>query len=130
MPVAGRHSMIELHGCPRELLDDLEAVRAAMHAAVAVARGTLLGECNHRFSPHGVTVVGLLAESHISVHTWPEHGYAAADVFTCGEHGEPAAGCLQLAQSLRAQRWELRTVERGRPGALAHPLEREPPAEP
>ncbi|MBK6919791.1 MAG: adenosylmethionine decarboxylase [Deltaproteobacteria bacterium] len=122
MSIAGRHSMIELYGCPRALLDDLPRVRAAMLEAVTVSRGQLVGECSHRFSPHGVTMVGLLAESHISIHTWPEHGYAAADVFTCGEHGEPELACRRLAQLLAAERFELRTVDRGRPGGLEQPL--------
>lgn len=114
--------MIELFGCPAELLDDLEHVRKAVHDAVVASRGTLLGECAHDFEPQGVTVVGLLAESHISVHTWPEHGYAAADVFTCGPTGEPEQASDSLARSLQAQRHELRTVERGFPGALERPL--------
>lgn len=114
--------MIELFGCPADLLDDLEHVRTAMHDAVTASRGTLLGECVHDFEPQGVTVVGLLAESHISVHTWPEHGYAAADVFTCGSAGDPEEACRSLAASLAAQRHELRTIERGLPGALERPL--------
>ena len=114
--------MIELFGCPAELLDDLEHVRRAMHAAVIASHGTLLGECAHDFEPQGVTVVGLLAESHISVHTWPEHGYAAADVFTCGKSGDPEEAGRTLARDLQATRHELRTVERGVPGALERPL--------
>lgn len=113
MAALGMHSMIELYGCPAELLDDLEVVRAALRTAVVVSRGTLLGECEHKFSPHGVTVVGLLAESHISVHTWPEHCYAAADVFTCGSGGDPEGACRSLASSLSAQRFNVRTIARG-----------------
>jgi S-adenosylmethionine decarboxylase len=122
MPTAGRHCMIELWGCPAALLDDPAAVREAMLAAVAASGCTLLWECAHRFSPQGVTIVGLLAESHISIHTWPEHGYAAADVFTCGERGEPEAACPVLVKMLGATRFELRTIERGRPGGLTHPI--------
>ena len=107
--------MIELYGCPADVLDDLERVREAMRAAVVASKGTLLGEVVHDFEPQGVTVVGLLAESHISVHTWPEHGYAAADVFTCGTAGDPERACLSLAASLQAERHELRTIERGLP---------------
>lgn len=114
--------MIELFGCPADLLDDLEHVRTAMRDAVVASRGTLLGECVHDFEPQGVTVVGLLAESHISVHTWPEHGYAAADVFTCGTAADPELAGRSLAASLKAERHELRTIERGLPGALERPL--------
>ncbi len=120
MPTAGRHCMIELWGCPARAIDDPQTVREAMLAAIAASKSTLLSECAHRFAPQGVTIVGLLAESHISIHTWPEHGYVAADVFTCGEHGEPEAACLELARVLGATRHELRTIERGHPGGLAH----------
>ena len=118
MPVVGVHSLLEMHGCPPELLDDLEAVRAALRAGADAARGTLLGECAHDFEPQGVTVVGLLAESHISIHTWPEHGYAAADIFTCGTEGAPEAACRLIAQLLRATHHEIKTIARGTPGAL------------
>ncbi len=116
MTPLGMHSMIELYGCPAEMLDDIAVVREAMRAAVAISRGTLLGECEHRFSPHGVTVVGLLAESHISVHTWPEHCYAAADVFTCGTGGDPEGACRSLATSLLAERFHIKTISRGQAG--------------
>ncbi len=119
MPTAGRHCMVELWDCPAAVLDDPAAVRAAMLAAVFVSRCVLLSECAHRFEPCGVTIVGLLAESHISIHTWPEHAYAAADVFTCGTAGEPEAACLELVRALGAGRHELRTVTRGVPGGLA-----------
>lgn len=122
MPTAGRHCMIELWGCPPAALDDPAAVRSAMIAAIAASRCTLLSECSHRFAPQGVTIVGLLAESHISIHTWPEHGYAAADVFTCGDRGDPEAACLVLVDELRAARHELRTIARGVVGGLSHPL--------
>ena len=122
MPDASRHCMIELWGCPASVLDDPAAVRLAMRAAVAVSRCVLLTECEHRFEPQGFTIVGLLAESHISIHTWPEHGYAAADVFSCGTRGEPEAACLELVRALGAQRHELRTVMRGVPGGLERPL--------
>jgi S-adenosylmethionine decarboxylase len=116
--VAGVHSLLEMYGCPADVLDDLEAVRAAMHAGVEASRGTLLGECAHDFEPQGVTVVGLLAESHISIHTWPEHGYAAADVFTCGTAGSPEIACIVIAQRLGATHHEIKTISRGAPGSL------------
>jgi len=119
VPVVGVHSLLEMYGCPPELLDDLATVRAAMIAGVEASRGTLLGECGHDFEPQGVTVVGLLAESHISIHTWPEHGYAAADVFTCGTDGAPEEACRVIAERLGATRHELKTIARGIHGALA-----------
>ena len=108
----GRHAMVELTGCPREVLDDLELIREAMREAVVVGRGTLLGECVHRFTPQGVTVLGLLAESHISIHTWPEHGLAAVDMFSCAEQGAPELACEFLARKLQASGQHIRTIER------------------
>jgi S-adenosylmethionine decarboxylase len=120
VPTIGSHWILEMYDCPPEVIDDLEHVRVALREAVKAARATLLHEAAHAFEPQGVTALGLLAESHISVHTWPELGYAAADVFTCGEHATPKAACEHLAVALRAGRFELRHIERG----LAAPLER------
>lgn len=110
--------MVELWGCEARVIDDPERVRAAMLDAVAASGCVLLDECAHRFSPQGVTIVGLLAESHISVHTWPEHGYVAGDVFTCGTAPDPEAACLALVAALGAARYELQTIARGAPGGL------------
>lgn len=120
MPTFGSHWILEMYDCPPEVIDDLEHVRLALREAAKAARSTLLHEAAHAFEPQGVTALGLLAESHISVHTWPELGYAAADVFTCGEHATPKAACEQLAAALRAGRFELRVIDRG----ISAPAER------
>ncbi len=109
--------MLELTGCPAELLDDLAAVEAAVRAAADAGMSTLLKVTSHRFEPSGVTVLGLLAESHISVHTWPEEGYAAADVFTCGETAQPKQACQTLAKMLSATDAKLTISKRGMPAA-------------
>jgi S-adenosylmethionine decarboxylase len=80
----GKHLLIELNDCNRELLNDLEAIREIMLAAAIGSGATVLGESFHQFSPQGVSGVIIIAESHLTIHTWPEHGYAAADIFTCG----------------------------------------------
>lgn len=121
MSTIGSHCILEMFDCPPEVIDDLQHVREALRVAARAAEATLLGEVAHRFSPQGVTALGLLAESHISVHTWPELGYAAADVFTCGEHCLPEKACLSLVEALRAGRYELRTVERGVPSPAVRP---------
>jgi S-adenosylmethionine decarboxylase len=79
----GHHLLIELYGCSPEALDQVEVVRDAMLAVADQVNATVLGVSEHRFQPQGVSVVVVIAESHVSVHTWPEYGYAAADVFTC-----------------------------------------------
>jgi S-adenosylmethionine decarboxylase len=120
VPTIGSHWILEMYDCPAEVINDLELVRTALRDAAKVARSTLLHEAAHSFEPQGVTALGLLADSHISVHTWPELGYAAADVFTCGEDARPREACEYLARVLRAGRQQLRHVPRG----LAAPPER------
>jgi S-adenosylmethionine decarboxylase len=72
-----------------------------------------MGEVSHKFHPQGVTALGLLSESHISIHTWPEHGYAAADVFTCGDRANPQRACNYLLKAFEATRHSLTKLVRG-----------------
>jgi S-adenosylmethionine decarboxylase len=83
-PSAGIHLIVDLIGATR--IDDVEHIEATLHHCVAAAKATLLHLHVHRFSDGGgVSGVAVLAESHITIHTWPERGYAAFDVFMCGE---------------------------------------------
>jgi S-adenosylmethionine decarboxylase proenzyme len=95
----GWHHLVELGGCDVATLDDLPRVEAALLAAAKAAGATVLDARFHKFSPQGVSGVVLIAESHLSVHTWPEHAYAAVDLFTCGVtlDAEPAVALLQEA---------------------------------
>lgn len=109
----GTHCIAELYDCPDELLNDLEFVKGAMREAAEAGLASLLDEVSHQFSPHGVTALGLLAESHISIHTWPEHNYVAVDVFTCGTRADPQAACMRLVRAFRAGRHSLIKIARG-----------------
>lgn len=109
----GTHCLVELYDCPPDLLNDEEAVKQALRDAVRHGFADLLAEVSHRFTPQGITALGLLAESHISIHTWPEHGYAAADVFTCGERANAETACLSLVKALRAGRHAFLKLTRG-----------------
>lgn len=124
VPAIGSHCILELYGCPASTLGDKERIVEAIRRAAKRAGSTLVGEVAHRFEPQGVTALALLAESHISVHTWPELGYAACDVFTCGSEARPEQACEVLVEALEAERYELRRTPRGDP-ALATP-ERSP----
>lgn len=104
MAHVGVHCMLELYGCDKSKLDDPDFLRRAVREAAEFAGATFLGELQHRFTPVGVTCLGLLAESHISIHTWPEIGYAAADCFTCGDGAMPEKACNKLAQMVGASR--------------------------
>ena len=120
----GSHFIVELYGCPERLIDDLDHVVRSVREAVVQSNSTLLQDVSHRFHPQGVTAIALLAESHISVHTWPEHGYVAADAFTCGDTASPEKACEYFVGAFQAERHLLRKIERGpvldaRPGAEA-----------
>lgn len=84
MNALGKHLLVELNDCNCDLLNDLDTIRDIMLAAAVGCGATVLGESFHRFSPQGISGVIIIAESHLTIHTWPEHGYAAADIFTCG----------------------------------------------
>jgi len=110
---AGVHCILELNGCPYELLDDEGFVRVAVEHASEKALSTLLNLHSHKFSPQGVTAVGLLAESHLAVHTWPEMNYAAIDIFTCGVSADPRKACDFLVGHFKAKCHSIIVLERG-----------------
>ncbi len=110
---AGIHCILELYGCPYELLDDEGFVRASVEQASEKGLSTLLSLNSHKFSPQGVTAVGLLAESHLAIHTWPERNYAAVDIFTCGEFADPRKACDFLVGRFKAERHSIIVLERG-----------------
>ncbi|MGD9365654.1 MAG: adenosylmethionine decarboxylase [Desulfobacteraceae bacterium] len=110
---AGTHAIIELYHCPFALLDDEAHVRNTIRQAAEAAEIHLLKLTSHGFSPHGVTALGLLAESHISIHTWPEIGYAAADMFTCGKQYPAVAATELLVRRFRAGRHSAQYLVRG-----------------
>jgi S-adenosylmethionine decarboxylase len=113
MKPVGTHCLLELFGCPAELLDDAEFIGESLREAATLAKSTLLQEISHRFLPHGLTALALLAESHIAIHTWPEHRFAAIDIFTCGPEVDPEKACGFLTEKFRAETHSLISVPRG-----------------
>lgn len=111
--MSGITCLLELYDCPPDILDDKERIDEALREAVEHARATLLKQVSNQFSPQGVTSLGVLAESHISIHTWPEHGYAAVDIFTCGNRAMPERACSYLAEALSAGHHTVQRIERG-----------------
>jgi S-adenosylmethionine decarboxylase len=109
----GRHILFDVWGVDGALLNDVARMRAAMLEAADAAGATVVDDRFHRFPNQGLSGVIVLAESHISVHTFPEHSYAAFDVFTCGEHVDPEEACRFLLGALHAERWFVRRVLRG-----------------
>jgi S-adenosylmethionine decarboxylase len=107
---AGVHLIIDLHGAQR--LDDIEHIEATLRRCVAAARATLLHIHLHHFQPNGVSGVAVLAESHISIHTWPDAGFAALDVFMCGA-ADPDACIPVLREAFSANRVGVNEILRG-----------------
>ena len=112
MDTLGRHLLAEYYGCDSSLLNDQEALAKLLLKAAAAAGVKVIGSIEHSFSPLGVTCVVAIEESHLSLHTWPEEGYAAADFFTCGE-GDPSLAHTTLAKGLNATEVEFLLLERG-----------------
>ncbi|WP_033920660.1 adenosylmethionine decarboxylase [Sphingomonas sp. 37zxx] len=111
-PYDGRHLIADLHDCSR--LDDLTLVEAALRDGAAAAGATVLDVRLHAFGPgQGVTGVALLAESHISIHSWPEHGYAAIDIFLCGRRCDPQAALAVIVAALRGRVASETVIARG-----------------
>ena len=113
MNTRGTHLLADLHGCDPQILNDASRIEAAMRRAAHSAGCTILHAQFHAFDPQGVTGLLLIAESHLSVHTWPEHSYAAVDLYTCGS-AEPRQAIEELAIALQSTRTDWLTVERGR----------------
>ena len=115
MNALGKHLLVELHDCNKEVLDDLNSLRDAMISAAIDCGAVILGDSFHRFSPQGVSGVVVIAESHLSIHTWPEYGYAAVDIFTCGTTVKPEKASETLIEKLGAKNHYTREIQRGIP---------------
>ncbi len=113
METRGTHIVCELSGCSPQILTDLNGVRTIMEAAAREANAEILKVTFHRFQPQGVSGVVVIAESHMSIHTWPESGYAAVDFYTCGDHTDPRRACEFAAKRLGAQSMLTTEVKRG-----------------
>lgn len=108
MTAPGRHGLLDLYGCDENILRDASRLQTILEQAAAAARATVLYRRFHTFGgAGGVTGVLLLAESHISIHTWPEHRYAAADIFLCGHMPAQAARhTIEHGLCARNTRWQ------------------------
>jgi S-adenosylmethionine decarboxylase len=109
----GTHIVCELSGCDAAKLTDVEVVREMMQNAARAANATIIETAFHRFQPQGVSGVVVIQESHLSIHTWPETGYAAMDFYTCGDHTDPWAACEYAAEAMGATTMLTTEVKRG-----------------
>lgn len=108
----GTHCLLELYGCDAARIDDPAFIEQTLVEAANVSRATLIKTYVHKFEPQGVTGFALLGESHISLHSWPESGYVAADCYTCGDRAIPELACEFLTQELKAKSSSISTFKR------------------
>jgi S-adenosylmethionine decarboxylase len=105
--------LLELKDCNKEVLNDLTLLRDSLISAAEEAGATVVGESFHKFAPQGVSGVVLIAESHLFLHTWPEYGYAAVDIFTCGDSVKPELAAELIIKTLGAKNPTLVELRRG-----------------
>ena len=113
-----KHLLLELYKCDREKLNDESFLRCTLNRAAKLAKATVLNLISNKFEPQGVTTIALLAESHISIHTWPESNYSAIDIFTCGQYMMPELASQYLIEALKAEEHFLRVIERNPPASV------------
>ena len=113
-----KHLLLELYKCDYEKLNDESFLRCSLNRAAKFAKATVLNLISNKFEPQGVTAIALLAESHISIHTWPESNYSAVDIFTCGRNMFPELASQYLIEALKAEEHSLRVIERNPPATV------------
>jgi len=109
----GSQYIIELYQCSSDMLDDAVQLKALMHEAALAAGATVVQQFFHKFTPQGVSGTIVIAESHLNIHTWPEYGYAAVDIFTCGESLTPRKAMELLQEKLGAKKIKFDEIKRG-----------------
>lgn len=109
----GRQILVEFYQCDAEKLNNENHIAQAMHDAAVISGATIVEEVFHTFSPHGISGVVVIAESHLAIHTWPEYGYAAVDLFTCGDEIEPEKGFDLLKNELGSKNVSVMELKRG-----------------
>jgi len=109
----GKHILVEFYNCDEKVLNDADKIEIYMNEAAKKAKATIVQSVFHMFSPHGVSGAIIIMESHITIHTWPEYGYAAVDLFTCGDTIDPWTAFEYLQEKLKSKMYETSEVPRG-----------------
>lgn len=113
MKALGNHLIVELYNCDPELIDSLDYVKSVMIRSADISGATIVKDVFHRFSPQGVTGVIVIAESHFSIHTWPEYGYCSVDIFTCGERIDSEKALTYIKDKFKSQSISVSEIKRG-----------------
>jgi len=109
----GTHLLLELRDCNSKTLTNLEFVRETLKNAALEAKATIVEVAFHEFSPFGISGMVVIAESHLAIHTWPEYGYAAVDVFTCGDLIDPRVAAQFLIEKFQSKNPSIIEMKRG-----------------
>lgn len=123
MHALGTHLLVELKDCDSEAIKSLDKVRDTLVSAAKRAQATIVDVSFHEFSPFGISGMVVIAESHISIHTWPEYAYAALDIFTCGDQIDPEVVASHIIESFNCKNPSVTEVKRGilTPFSKKHP---------
>ncbi len=113
MEALGRQILVEFYNCNKEILTDHKAIETHMINACRLANATVVNYTFHQFTPHGVSGVVIIAESHVAIHTWPEYRYAAVDIFTCGSSISPWSIFDTLKKGLQSEYASRTELKRG-----------------
>lgn len=113
MYALGTHLLIELKDCDLEILNNLEKLKFILVESARKAGATIINVTFHKFNPFGISGVVVIAESHLSIHTWPEYGFAAVDVFTCGDVIKPEVIAQQIVEELQCKNPSIVEIKRG-----------------
>lgn len=113
MKALGQHILIELYHCNVQKIDNQDYLETALRKAADIAGATIVNSTFHRFSPVGVSGVVVIQESHFAIHSWPEHAYAAIDLFTCSDEMDYKAAYTYLVKALESNQHEFKLIERG-----------------
>lgn len=127
MKALGRQILAEFFECDSQILNNIDAIKMYMQEASAISKATVVQSVFHLFNPHGVSGVVVIAESHFAIHTWPEYGYAAIDLFTCGEQVNPWVAFDYLKKCFNASKVITMEVKRGELNAQGLQLQHKPP---
>jgi S-adenosylmethionine decarboxylase len=130
--ILGRHLLAELSDCNAAILNHQEELQRIMLEAARHSGATVVDSVFHHYNPQGLSGIVVIAESHISIHTWPEYGYAAVDCFTCGSSVNPWKALEYLKEKLGSRAVQVKDLNRGIPSAsdevIAHKADAEPTA--
>ena len=126
MKILGRHLIVEYSECNSDVLNNLELLEQYMNESVRKAGATIVSSKFHNYNPQGVSGVVVIAESHISIHTWPEYGYAAVDFFTCGDSVDPFKAFEYMKEMIESKIADVKELKRGIPSEKDEIIDHKP----